>query len=150
MKKTLYLSAFMYVFSAVYSSLHAQSKSSESSAYTFENAVSFLSLHTGIPKEAFDEKSFKNYENTTISGVKISGMYISARSEQLGGFYEFFIRTDRPDMAGQYRVYPVTGCFGKKTTGVQNFVVKNDECLCKTANDYNYQMKARDVNSSFK
>ncbi|GCD77778.1 hypothetical protein JCM31826_12600 [Thermaurantimonas aggregans] len=109
-----------------------------------------MSLHTGLPKEAFDEKSFKNYENTLISGLKISGMYLAARSEQPAGFYEFFIRTDRTEMAGQYPVYPVTGCFGKKAMGIQNFVVKNDECSCKAASDYNYQMKARDVNSSFK
>ncbi|WP_409768590.1 hypothetical protein [Thermaurantimonas sp.] len=150
MKKTLFLLGFIHVFTTIYSSLNAQNKSSESSAYTFENAVSFLSLHTGIPKEAFDEKSFKNYENIAISGVKISGMYVTARSEQLGGFYDFFIRIDRPEMAGQYRVYPITACFGKKATGIQNFLVKNDECLCNVVNNNNFQMKARDVNVVFK
>lgn len=150
MKKTLFLNLYVFVFTAVYLSVNAQNRSNKSTAYTFENAVTFLSQHTGIPSEAFDVNTFKYYENTLMNGVKMSGMYIAARSEQLGGFYEFFIRTDRSELAGQYWVFPVTGCFGKKVVGIQSFTVKNDECMCKTASEYNYQMKARDINAVFK
>lgn len=117
--------------------------------FTFANAVDFLQLHTGLASETFDEKTFKFHTNTTINGIKVSGMYVSTKPDADKKMYEFFIRTDNMENAGPYKIYNVAGCQTQRLEGLSAFNITNNECICKVSGSKNFVLKARDVKSIF-
>lgn len=130
--------------------LYGQNNASDAQKFSYSNVVEFLQMHTGLASDAFEEKSFKLQNNAMISGMRVSGLYLSTKPDIDDKIYEFFIRTDNVEAAGPYLVYYVAGCKVKKAGGLTSFIIKGAECLCKVADDSNIILKARDVKSVFK
>ncbi|WP_333596345.1 hypothetical protein [Schleiferia thermophila] len=147
MKIKVQLSA-LFVIACVFIFKPAGAQSDEK-RFSQEKVTEFLQMHTGIPSDMFDRNTFKYHSSASISGQRVSGIYLATRPLEDGKVYEFFLRTDKTLPACPYTAYYLAGCLSSRLAGLNAFTITNDECACKTSNAQNYLMRARDVNNIF-